>query len=101
MIRANWTRGTVAALLAFSLVGCASQGDVADLRTSLVELSAKTEAAMRQAKAAEDRANAAQQTAELSVRRAEAAEAEAREAAQRADDAARKADAIFRKGVTK
>jgi uncharacterized protein (DUF3084 family) len=81
------SRTALAALVAVSLIGCATRGSVKTLDQRVADVEARLSAIDQKATEAE--------------RKAAAAEASARAAAERADQAARTAEAIFAKGVSK
>jgi outer membrane murein-binding lipoprotein Lpp len=91
----------LAVLVAGLALGCASNGDLAQLESRVSDLSTRIDAVEAQAKAANDRAAAAERQAGAAAERAESAAKQAASAAERADRAERTSEAIFKKTVRK
>lgn len=91
----------LASVLAFTVVGCATNGDLEALANRVSALEAQAATDTSRIGSLESRFADVAATADRSVEKAAEAEASARAAEGRADEAARKADAIFRKSVSK
>lgn len=89
----------VTSVLAFA--GCASTGDVDELRTRVNGLEAEHRAMEGRIGGLEQSVADVRDQAAKAAERAAAAEAEAARAAQRAEEAESRADAMFKKSVSK
>lgn len=88
-------------ILAVSLAGCATTGDLEKVQAQQQANSAKADQALQDAQAAKTAADAAAAKADAAAARAEEATKKAEERERVADEKAKQADAAFQKSMKK
>ena len=88
-------------VLAATLTGCATSGDLEKVQAQQKLIDAKADQALQDAQAAKAAADAAKLKADEAAARAENAEKAAEERERIADEKAKKADAAFQKSMRK
>lgn len=88
-------------VLAVTLTGCATSGDLAKVQAQEKVIDAKADQALQDAQAAKAAADAATLKADAAAARAEDAVKKAEERERLADEKAAKAEAVFQKSMKK